>query len=83
MTADYKSIKIGDRVKFSLVRDPRFHPDKVEYHTGVAMRITLRGWLVRTSEVTMTQFGVTEANYIGHRTPTPKKARQMNANSNV
>lgn len=75
MINDYKTIKIGDRVRFSLVRDPRCQPHKIEYHTGVALRVTLRGWLVRTSEITMAQFGVTEANYIGHRTPTPKKVK--------
>ncbi len=75
MNKDYKAIKIGDRVRFSLVRDPRFHPERVEYHTGVCIRETLRGWLVRTSTVTMAEFGVTEANYISHRTPTPKRGK--------
>lgn len=73
MIIDYKSIAVGDRVRFSWVRDPRFHPDKVEHYTGVALRMTLKGWLVRTSEVTMAQFGVNESNYVGHRTPSKFK----------
>lgn len=66
---DYKTIKIGDRVKFSHIRDPRCNPGKVEYHTGVVIRESLTGWRVRTSEITMAEFNVTEANYISHRTP--------------
>lgn len=69
--SDYANIKIGDRVKFTHVRDPRI-TNKLEHHTGVVLRETINGWLARTSEVTGATFTVTEANYISHRTPTKK-----------
>jgi hypothetical protein len=69
MIKDYKSLKIGDRVRFSLVRDRRFHPERVEYLKGTVIRESFKGWWVRTSTVTMAKFSVTEANYIGHTTP--------------
>lgn len=66
---DYSKIKIGDRVRFTIVRDPRFHPDVVERKVGTATCACIAGWRVLTSKVTNATFTVTENNYLEHRTP--------------
>lgn len=66
---DYSKIKVGDKVRFTLVRDPRKNPDKVEYKTGTVTHACMAGWRVLTSKVTGATFTVTEKNYLEHRTP--------------
>jgi len=69
MVKDYQSLKIGDSVRLSLVRD-RKRPDRVEYLNARVLCETLIGWVVQpesaAAKITGATHGVTEKNYIGH-----------------
>lgn len=67
MVTDYSSLKIGDSVKFSLVRD-RKKPDRIEYLVGRVLRESIIGWIAQTNtgKISGAMHGVTEKNYIGH-----------------
>ena len=68
---DYNAVQVGDRVRFSIVRDPKFHPERREYKRGVVLHPTITGWMVLTSVVTDARFTLTADNYISHTRHTP------------
>lgn len=63
---DYKSIQVGDRVKFKWIRDPRI-TKKLEYHTGVVVNECIDGWQVRIGGPEGPIYGIKEVNYISHK----------------
>ena len=66
MIKSYNTLKIGDKVRFWMVRDRK--KPHVEHLTGYIQRESLSGWIVKSKfhHISGVVHGITEANYIGH-----------------
>ena len=59
---NYSELKVGDRVYFHHVHDPR-HPERVERHVGIVSY----PWRVLVNKTSGVFYTVTDKNYIEHK----------------